>query len=55
MHKIEVINIAGQILLSELTKNKNQQLNLADFSVGIYFIKVSYANGQSVTKKVIKQ
>lgn len=55
IQKVEIINIAGQILLSELTKDKSQPLNLADFSAGIYFIKVSYANGQSVTKKVIKQ
>lgn len=55
MQRIEVINVAGQIILFELTKNKSQQLNLADFSAGIYFVKVSYANGQSVTKKLVKQ
>ncbi len=55
MQKIEVINIAGQILLSEQTTAKNHQLNLSDFAEGIYFVKVSYSNGMSVTKKIIKQ
>jgi hypothetical protein len=53
MQKVELINVAGQILVTELTNDKSQQLNLADFSEGIYFVKVSYANGRSVTKKVI--
>jgi Secretion system C-terminal sorting domain len=51
--KIELLSITGQILLTELTTDKSQQLNLADFAEGIYFVKISYANGQSVTKKVI--
>ena len=55
MQKIEVINIAGQILLSEQTTAKNHQLNLSDFAEGIYFVKVSYSNGMSITKKIIKQ
>ena len=55
MQKIEVINIAGQTLLSELTADKVHQLNLTDFAEGIYFVKVSYSNGMSVTKKIIKQ
>ena len=55
MQKIEVINIAGQTLLSELTADKVHQLNLTDFAEGIYFVKVSYADGISLTKKVIKQ
>ncbi len=55
MQKIEVINIAGQFLLSEQTSSKNHQLNLSAFAEGIYFIKVSYSNGMVVAKKVIKQ
>ncbi len=53
MQKIEVINIAGQTLLSELTADKVHQLNLTDFAEGIYFVRVVYPNEQSVTKKVI--
>ena len=53
MQRIEVMNVAGQMLLSELTNDKSQQLNIADFSEGIYFVRVVYPNEQSVTKKVI--
>jgi len=53
MQKVEIINIAGQTLLSELAANKVHQLNLTDFSEGIYFVKLSYANGQNITKKII--
>ena len=53
MQKIEVINIAGQFLLSEQTTEKNHQLNLSDFAEGIYFVKISYPYGLSTVKKVI--
>jgi hypothetical protein len=53
MQKIEVTNIAGQILLQETINSKTHQLQLNNISQGIYFIKVNYANGLSVTKKII--
>ena len=53
--KVELLSITGQILLSELTKDKSQQINLADFSAGIYFVRVSYEDGRRLTKKIIKQ
>jgi hypothetical protein len=55
LQKVEVINIAGQVLLSEKAIEKSHQLHLQNFAEGIYFIKVTYNNGMSVTKKVIKQ
>jgi hypothetical protein len=51
--KIEVLSITGQILLSETVDSKNHQLELQNFAEGIYFVRVSYADGQSVMKKVI--
>jgi len=54
MQRIEVMNVAGQTLLLEETKNKTHQLNLSDLSEGIYFVKIVYPNGLKVTKKVIK-
>ena len=51
--KIEVLSITGQVLLSETVDSKTHQLELQNFSDGIYFLRVSYADGQSVTKKVI--
>jgi hypothetical protein len=53
IQKIEVTNIAGQILFSETTSEKAKQLQLNHFAQGIYFIKVSYPNGLNITKKVI--
>ncbi len=53
IQKIEVTNIAGQTLFSETTSEKTHQLHLNHFSQGIYFIKVSYQDGLTITKKVI--
>ena len=53
MQRIEVINVAGQVLLNESTTDKIHQLNLTNFAQGIYFIKVNYSNGLNITKKVI--
>lgn len=53
--KIELLNVTGQVLLSETVNDKTRQINLNGFSEGIYFVKVVYANGMSVTKKVVKQ
>jgi hypothetical protein len=53
--KIELLNVTGQVLLSETVNDKTRQINLNGFSEGIYFVKVVSANGMSVTKKVVKQ
>lgn len=53
IQKTELTNIAGQVLLSEIVNEKTHQLQLQNFSQGIYFIKVHYPNGLSVTRKVI--
>jgi len=55
LNKVEVLSITGQTLLSEKVNSKTHQLQLQDFAEGIYFVKVSYADGRSLTKKVIKQ
>jgi len=51
--KIELTNVTGQLLFSEIVNNKTHQLQLQNFAEGIYFVKVSYGNGLSVTKKLI--
>ena len=53
--KIELLSITGQVLLTETVNSKTHQLQLQNFAEGIYFVKVSYADGRSLTKKVIKQ
>jgi hypothetical protein len=54
-NKIELLSITGQVLLSQTVNDTTHQLNLQNFAEGIYFVKVIYVNGQSVTKKIIKQ
>jgi len=53
--KIELLSLTGQVLLQESVNAKTHQLQLQNLAEGIYFVKVSYSNGMSVTKKVIKQ
>ncbi len=53
--KIELLNVTGQVLLSETVNDKTHVLQLQNLAEGIYFVKVSCANGMSVTKKVVKQ
>ncbi len=53
--KVELLSITGQVLLSETVNDKTHVLQLQNFAEGIYFVKVVYANGMSVTKKVVKQ
>ena len=55
MQKIELLNVAGQLLLTQSTTDKTHQLNLTDFTEGIYFVRVVYPNGLSTVKKVVKQ
>jgi hypothetical protein len=53
IQKISVTNITGQVMFQEFVNSKNHQLPLSHFSPGIYFIKVNYTNGLTVTKKII--
>ncbi len=51
--KVEVITIAGQILVTENAKGNSHQLNLESFAKGIYFVKIYNVSGQVGMKKVI--
>lgn len=53
--KIELLSLTGQTLLSETVNSKSHQLQLQNFAVGIYFVRVSYEDGRRLTKKIIKQ
>ncbi|MES2762766.1 MAG: T9SS type A sorting domain-containing protein [Bacteroidota bacterium] len=53
--KVEMQNLTGQVLLSEPVHTSSHQLNLQNVAEGIYFVRVTYADGLSVTKKIIKQ
>ncbi len=55
LQKVEIFNLAGQVLLSEKTSVKSHLLNLQNLSNGIYFVKIIFENGFIETKKIIKQ
>ena len=52
---VNLYDVQGRLLQTELLNHTEAAININQRASGIYFIKVSYANGQSVTKKVIKQ
>ena len=51
--KVELLNITGQVLLSETVDTKTHQLQLQNFAEGIYFVRVVYPNGLGTTKKIL--
>lgn len=53
--QIEISSITGKILFSESINQTLYHMQLQDFAEGIYFVKVRYTNGMSVTKKIVKQ
>jgi hypothetical protein len=53
MRKIVLTTITGQLLLSETANDDNHVLQLQNYADGIYFLKVFYDNGMSVTKKIL--
>ncbi|MGM0636527.1 MAG: choice-of-anchor L domain-containing protein [Bacteroidota bacterium] len=52
IQKIEVINMNGKKL--KTITNSFEKINLSDFSVGIYFLRI-YAHSQMINKKIIKK
>jgi hypothetical protein len=57
--KIELLSLTGQVLLTETVSEKHLPITigiqLQNFADGIYYVRVIYSNGMSVTKKVVKQ
>ena len=51
-YKIIVLDVLGKEVLHE---NYYNELNVVTLNTGVYFVKVVYANGMSVIKKVVKQ
>jgi hypothetical protein len=51
LSKIEIIDMKGQILFSELNQNSVQ---LSSLKSGIYFVKVTLKNDEAVFEKIIK-
>lgn len=53
--RVEIINTTGQLLLIKEIQSNEGVLDLSQFAEGIYFVKVVYPNGMSVTKKIVKE
>ena len=54
-YTIQLYDIMGNILISEIKVNNNYTLNLGNMAQGIYFLKVTDSSNTSITKKIIKQ
>lgn len=52
--KVVLLDISGKQLLSKNITSNNEQINIQDFSSGIYILKV-YSEGNVFTKKIIKK
>ena len=55
IQKLDILNITAQVLLSEKINAKSKQLQLLNLESGIYFAKVTFDNGDSIIKKIVKQ
>jgi photosystem II stability/assembly factor-like uncharacterized protein len=54
IEQINLIDISGKMIHSELVKSNNHQLNLSNLPSGIYFLKIK--TGYAIeTKKIVKQ
>lgn len=53
-YSIQIINSEGQVLLSKMSTNKIENINISNLTQGIYFVKMKNANGNLV-RKFIKQ
>ncbi len=53
--QIEITDYAGRLLSFELVNSKSHRISLQNIAEGIYFVKISFSDGTSITKKVIKQ
>ncbi len=53
--EIQVYDIAGRILKTVETSAYNTEINLSDLISGMYFLRLASANGEVVTRKIVKQ
>jgi hypothetical protein len=52
---VDLLDLAGRVILSVPAENQTIQLDLEDQSKGIYFIRVLLSDGSTLMKKVVKQ
>ncbi|MBK7128136.1 MAG: T9SS type A sorting domain-containing protein [Crocinitomicaceae bacterium] len=54
VQQIEVYSVSGQIMLTEQVNSNQIQLNVADWTTGVYVIKLYSADGISATKLIVE-
>ncbi|MBI9035039.1 MAG: T9SS type A sorting domain-containing protein [Bacteroidales bacterium] len=52
---IVLIDLTGRVVLQQSINQNDVSLNLDQIHQGIYFVKISYANGMDLTRKVIRE
>ena len=52
-HKVELFDVAGKIISSEMTEQATFKIKKNNVATGLYFLKVTAKNGESTTQKVI--
>lgn len=55
MEGIKVMNLQGQLVHIEATAHKKIVLDVSRYPAGVYFVSAALSNGQTVTKKIVKQ
>ena len=54
LEKLAVFNMNGKIIFEQAGISNHQRVNLTNFPKGIYFLRISYKNGDAVYRKVVK-
>jgi len=50
---VKIISVSGKICFSSKIENKKAQINMSEFSNGIYFVKLTLNDGSILNKRVI--
>lgn len=54
-NKIEVVDVLGRVIYSDMVNAKYSSINLHSFYTGVYFVKVQMGNGNTQVKKFVKE
>ncbi|MDD3526781.1 MAG: T9SS type A sorting domain-containing protein, partial [Bacteroidales bacterium] len=52
IEKVQLVNIAGQVVLEETTVGNKKEINTSHLDAGIYFIKV-FSQNNVITRKLV--
>ncbi len=55
INSIALYDMTGRVVLEKSINSTNMSLNLEQVRQGIYFVKIYYANGADITRKVIRE